>query len=116
MGSRTYPVPVPFEQYGSPTPHVIPAKAGIHSAKLRFGTERLTYWIPAFAGMTCGLAWLNGANDTTTTHLMRLLAFRVKRNLEGEATAWVRSTTKGNLSKQMPGCSSLTTSPESVCC
>jgi hypothetical protein len=31
-----------------------------------FGTERLTYWIPAFAGMTCGLAPLNRANGTAT--------------------------------------------------
>jgi hypothetical protein len=31
-----------------------------------FQSERLTYWNPAFAGMTSGLAWLNRANHATT--------------------------------------------------
>jgi hypothetical protein len=45
-------VVVSFAQFGYPRAHVIPAKAGIHSA---FPVNvRPTGWIPAFAGMTVG--------------------------------------------------------------
>ena len=53
-----------IEQYGRPRPRY--SREG--GNPLREPPELgVTHWIPAFAGMTCDLARLSCANDTTTS-------------------------------------------------
>ena len=57
-GALNYPHPViPVPHIPSfPHPTVIPAKAGIHTPGLSASRELPGFWIPAYAGMTVGLA------------------------------------------------------------